>query len=81
MSGARALGSRTLTVRTGQMVFDVPSAEEGVDEVVYVLDSQGEGSDGSISLGGAWRGLVDGDAMLDAMGREAPPTPPITSIG
>jgi hypothetical protein len=72
-----------IAVRTGQMVFAIPSDEDSVDEIVYVTDDTAPYTDEPINLGGAWAGMIDADAMLtalDRMGREALPTPPITSI-
>lgn len=83
MSSMKETEPQTITVRTGQMVFAIPSDEEGVDEVVSVTDDNDTDATEPINLGGAWAGLVDADVMLDAlerMGHEAPPTPPITSI-
>ena len=73
-----------LTVREGQMVFAVPSTQEGIDEIVYVMDENVNNDSGvPINLGGSLARLVDGDAMLEALdtiGRESFPSPPITSI-
>jgi hypothetical protein len=84
MSVMREIDPQTIIiVRTGQMVFAIPSEEEGVDEVIYVTDDTGTSTAEPINLGGAWAGLIDGDAMLEALERmrhEVPPTPPITSI-
>jgi hypothetical protein len=74
---------RQLIVREGQMVFDVPSGQGGVDEIVSVGDAHRADAAGPINLGGAWRSLADGEALLaalDRLGREAPPTPPIIAI-
>ena len=63
------------------MVFAIPSAEEGVDEIVYVDDNAGNSSAEPANLAGAWVGLVDGDALLDAIeriGHESPPSPIIS---
>lgn len=83
MSSMKETEPQTITVRTGQMVFAIPSDEDGVDEVVSVTDDNDTDATEPINLGGAWAGLVDADTMLDAlerMGHEAPPTPPILSI-
>ena len=74
---------RQLTVRRGEMVFDIPSEQEGVDEIVSVSDPHSPDAAAPINLGGAWRDLVDGEAMLEAldrMGRESAPSPPIIAI-
>ncbi len=71
---------QTITVRTGQMIFAISSDEEGVNAVVSVTDDSDTDATEPINLGGAWAGLVDADAMLDAlerMGHEAPSSPPI----
>jgi hypothetical protein len=85
MNKAQSGGVGRLTVRAGEMVFDVPSVDEGVDEIVLATGTYYSEEPGTaIDLGGAWKHLVDGDAMLEALdrlGREAPPTPPIMSIG
>jgi len=73
-----------LTVRSNQMVFSIPSEEEGVDEVLYV-DSVDNSpfAHQPVNLGGAWAGLVNGDELLEAIersGRETPPSEPITLV-
>lgn len=78
-------GRQMLTVRKDQMVFAIPSSEQGVDEIVYVDDESIDASSREpINLGGAWATLVeDGDALLEAIerdGRNSPPSPPITVI-
>lgn len=83
MSDLQERSPQTVIVREDQMVFVIPSAEEGVDEIVYV-DNDGDGTPSAepINLAGAWVGLVDGDALLDAIdriGHESPPSP-IASI-
>lgn len=64
------------------MVFVIPSDEEGLDEIVYVDDDNaGTSSAEPVNLAGAWAGLVDGDALLDAIdqiGHESPPSPLIS---
>jgi hypothetical protein len=75
MGEANAIDSGRLTIRSGQMVFDVPSVEEGIDEIVYTTGIQSDEPTTVINLGGAWLRLVDGDAMLEALdrlGSEAP---------
>lgn len=71
----------TLKVRSNQMVFSIPSEEEGVDEIFYVDNADNDPlSYQPINLGGAWAGLVDGDALLESIerfGREAPPSEPL----
>jgi hypothetical protein len=72
-----------LAVRSDDIVFDVPSEVEGVDEIVYVLTRTPHEPTTGVNLGGAWRDLVDGDTMLDALdqiGNDTPLSPPITSI-
>lgn len=85
MSELKERHPRILVVRENQMVFSVPSQEEGIEEIVYVDDAEDNHNvDAPINLGGALANLVDGDAMLaalDAAGHESRPTPPITSIG
>jgi hypothetical protein len=83
MNEAYASRTSRLAIRPDHMVFDVPSEEQGVDEVVYAIAQPTGESTARLNLGGAWRDLIDADAMLEALdrlGREAPPTPPITSI-
>lgn len=76
--------TQTLTVRTNQMVFTVPSDQEGVDEILYVDNEDiNPSSSEPVNLGGAWAGLIDADALLEAIdrsGRETPPSLPITSL-
>jgi len=71
----------TLKVRSNQMVFSIPSEEDGVDEILYV-DSATDTrfSKQPVNLGGAWAGLVDGDELLESIeksGRETPPSEPL----
>ena len=83
MNTIRETDPQKLTVREGQMVFDIPSSEAGVEETFYVTDNSNSDSAAPINLGGAWAGLLDGDVMLEAldrMGHESSPTPPILSI-
>ena len=75
----RGTEGRQLTVRRGEMVFDIPSEQE----IVSVSDPHSPDAAAPINLGGAWRDLVDGEAMLEAldrMGRESAPSPPIIAI-
>ncbi len=72
-----------IAVRTGQMVFAIPSDEDGVAEIVCVTDDSSTYPAEPINLGGAWAGMLDADSMLaalDTMRRKAPPTSLITSI-
>jgi hypothetical protein len=60
------------------MVFDVPSEEQGVDEIVYAIAQPPAESTARLNLGGAWHDLTDADAMLEALdrlGRGVTPTP------
>jgi len=78
-----SMEGRQVIVHEGQMVFDVPSGQGGVDEIVSVGDEHSVDASGPTNLGGAWHSLVDGEVMLaalDRLGREAAPTPPITVI-
>lgn len=84
MGDLRERHSRTVTVREDQMVFAIPSSEEGVDEIVYI---DGEiasmPSHEPVNLSGAWAGLVDGDDLFEAIerfGHETPPSLPISFI-
>ncbi len=71
----------TLKVRSNQIVFSIPSEEEGVDEILYVDSADSSHlSDQPVNLGGAWAGLVDGDELLESIersGRETPPSEPV----
>jgi hypothetical protein len=69
MNTIRESEPQRLIVREGQMVFDVPSREDGVEEIVYVTDNGTDDPAAPINLGGAWAGLIDGDAMLEALDR------------
>ena len=84
MNTLRDNRSHTLVVRNNQIVFAIPSQEEGVEEVVCIdSEEPGQNAGEPINLGGALANLVDGDAMLEALdriGRESPPTPTIGRI-
>ena len=58
MQNAYEMKSDQLTIRPGQMVFDVPSDQEGVDEIVYAVSANGVEAASPSNLGGAWRDLV-----------------------
>jgi hypothetical protein len=69
MNTIRGTEPQRLIVREGQMVFDIPSREDGVEQIVYVADYGTDDPAAPINLGGAWACLIDGDAMLEALDR------------